>query len=350
MRPTQNLLARGRTLALTAVATAAIAAAAAWPGEASAGTILDNIKSRGNLRCAVNTGLQGFSAPDSQGKWTGIDAEFCKALAAAILGDANKVQFVPSNTQNRFTLLQSGEVDILSRNTTWSSSRDSTLGSVFAGVTFYDGQGFMVKKSLGVKSAKELNGASVCVQPGTTTEQNLSDYFRANKMSFKPVVINDLAAITQAFFGGRCDVFTTDISGLASTRQKADKPDDYQILPEAISKEPLGPMVRRGDWEYFSIVKWVLFGLIEAEESGVTQANVDKMKSESKDPNIQRLLGVSGDVGKGFGLDNDWMVRAIKAVGNYGELYERNIGPLAIPRGLNALWKNGGIQYAMPMR
>ena len=201
-----------------------------------------------------------------------------------------------------------------------------------------------------MKSAKELNGAAVCVQPGTTTEQNLSDWFRANKLTFKPVVINDLAALVQAFFTGRCDVLTTDISGLASVRQRADKPDEYMILPEAISKEPLGPMVRRGDWEYYTIAKWVLFGLIEAEEAGVTAANVDKIKAESKDPNIQRLLGGSGDVGKGFGLDNDWMVRAIKAVGNYGEMYQRNIGPLGIPRGLNALWKDGGIQYAPPMR
>ncbi|MGE0799022.1 MAG: amino acid ABC transporter substrate-binding protein [Lautropia sp.] len=337
-------------LATTAAAVAMLGSAVLLPQAASAGPILDNIKAKGTLRCAVNTGLQGFSAPDSQGKWTGIDAEYCRALAAAILGDPNKVDFVPSNTQNRFTLLQSGEVDILSRNTTWSSSRDSTLGGVFVGVTFYDGQGFMVKKSLGVKSAKELNGATVCVQPGTTTEQNLSDYFRAQKMSFKPVVINDLAAVTQAFFGGRCDVFTTDISGLASTRQKADKPDEYQILPEAISKEPLGPMIRRGDWEYFTIAKWVLFGLLEAEEAGITAANVDKIKAESKDPNVQRLLGGSGDVGKGFGLDNDWMIKVLKAVGNYGEMYQRNIAPLGIPRGLNALWKDGGIMYAPPMR
>ncbi len=340
----------GHRAALSAAAAAVLSTVTVLPQSATAGPILDNIKSKGTLRCAVNTGLQGFSAPDSQGKWTGIDAEFCMALAAAILGDPAKVQFVPSNTQNRFTLLQSGEVDILSRNTTWSSSRDSTLGGVFGGTIFYDGQGFMVKKSLGVKSAKELNGATVCVQPGTTTEQNLSDYFRAQKMSFKPVVINDLAAVQQAFFGGRCDVFTTDISGLASTRQKADKPDDYQILPEAISKEPLGPMIRRGDWEFFTIVKWTLNGLLEAEELGVTKANVDKMKSESKDPSVMRLVGTSGDVGKGFGLDNEWMVRAIKAVGNYGELYQRNIAPLGIPRGLNALWKDGGIMYAPPMR
>ena len=327
-----------------------IAGALIAPQAATAGANLDAIKSKGALRCAVNSGLQGFSAPDSKGDWTGIDAAYCQALAAAILGDAKKVEFVPSNTQNRFTLLQSGEVDILSRNTTWTSSRDATLGGVFIGTNFYDGQGFMVRKALGVKSAKELDGATVCVQPGTTTELNLSDWFRTNKMSFKPVVVADLAAIQQAFFSGRCDVFTTDISGLASTRQKADKPDDYQILPEAISKEPLGPMIRRGDFDFFNIARWVLFGLIGAEELGVTSQNVDKMKAESKDPNVQRLLGTSGDVGKSFGLDNDWMVRAIKAVGNYGEIYKRNIDPLGIPRGLNAQWTEGGLMYAPPMR
>ncbi len=339
-----------RRLALSLATVSAMVAGALAPQVASAGPILDNIKSRGAIRCAVNTGLQGFSAPDSKGNWTGIDAEYCKALAAAILGDAGKVEFVPSNTQNRFTLLQSGEVDILSRNTTWTSSRDATLGGVFVGTIFYDGQGFMVRKDLKLKSARELDGATVCVQPGTTTEQNLSDYFRANNMKFKPVVINDLAGVQQAFFGGRCDVFTTDISGLASTRQKADKPDDYMILPEAISKEPLGPMIRRGDWEYFTIAKWVLFGLIEAEEMGVTSANVDKMKAESKDPKIQRIVGTSGDVGKSLGLDNDWLVRAIKAVGNYGELYSRNIGPLEIPRGVNEQWSKGGALYAPPIR
>ena len=340
----------GRRFALAAAATAVMSTVVLAPQAAVAGPILDNIKSKGTLRCAVNTGLQGFSAPDSQGKWTGLDAEYCKALAAAILGDANKVEFVPSNTQNRFTLLQSGEVDILSRNTTWTSSRDATLGGVFIGTLFYDGQGFMVRKDLKLKSAKELNGATVCVQPGTTTEQNLSDYFRAQKMSFKPVVINDLAAVQQAFFGGRCDVFTTDISGLASTRQKADKPDDYVILPDAISKEPLGPMIRRGDWEFFTIAKWVLFGLLEAEELEITAANVDKLKAESKDPKVQRVVGTSGDIGKSLGLDNDWLVRGIKAVGNYGELYQRNIGPLGIPRGVNELWNKGGAMYAPPIR
>ncbi len=339
-------LACSLSLACAAVIGAGVGASPA----AHAGANLDAIKSKGALRCAVKSGLAGFSAPDSKGVWTGIDVDFCKALAAAVLGNASKVQFVPSNTQNRFTLLQSGEVDILSRNTTWTSSRDATLGGVFLGTWFYDGQGFMVKKERGVKSAKELNGATMCVQPGTTTELNVSDYFRANKMQFKPVVINDIAQIQQAFFSGRCDVFTTDISGLAATRRIADKPDDYLILPEAISKEPLGPMIRKGDWEYFTIGRWLLFGLIEAEEYGLTAANVEKMKAESKDPSVQRLVGTSGDVGKSLGLDNDWLVRAIKAVGNYGEVYERNIGPLAIPRGLNGLWSKGGAMYAPPIR
>jgi general L-amino acid transport system substrate-binding protein len=271
-------------------------------------------------------------------------------VAAAILGDANKVQFVPTNAQNRFTALQSGEVDMLSRNTTWTSSRDSTLGSVFAGILFFDGQGFMVKKSSKITKASQLNGATVCVQPGTTTELNLTDYFRTKKMTFKPVVIAELNQIEQAFFAGRCDVYTTDISGLAATRLKAQNKDDYEVLPDAISKEPLGPMLRRGDWEFFNIVRWTLFGLIEAEEYGVTQANVDKLKAEAKEPQLQRLVGTSGDVGKGLGLDNDFLVRVVKAVGNYAEMYERNIGPLGIARGQNALWKDGGLMYNPPFR
>lgn len=329
----------------------ALAAALALPAlAAQAGPTLDAIKSKGVLRCGVNTGLLGFSAPDSQGKWTGIDADFCRAVAVAILGDPNKVQYVPTNAQNRFTALQSGEVDMLSRNTTWTSSRDATLGSVFAGVLFYDGQGFMVKKAANITKASQLNGATICVQPGTTTELNLTDYFRVKKMSFKPVVIAELNQIEQAFFAGRCDVYTTDRSGLAATRLKAPKPDDYVVLPEAISKEPLGPMLRRGDWEFFTIVRWVLNGLIEAEEYGVNAANVDKLKTDSKDPPIQRLVGTSGDVGKGMGLDNDWLVKVIKAVGNYGEMYARNIGPLGLARGQNALWTEEGLMYAPPLR
>ncbi|MBN9426330.1 MAG: amino acid ABC transporter substrate-binding protein [Burkholderiales bacterium] len=334
----------------TSLIRAACAAALLLPTLSFAGPTLDAIKQKGVLRCGVNSGLLGFSAPDAQGKWSGIDADFCKAVAAVILNDPNKVQFVPTNTQNRFTVLQSGEVDILSRNTTWTASRDATLGAVFVGTLFYDGQGFMVRKSANIKSATQLNGATICVLSGTTTELNLTDWFRTKKMTFRPVVINELSQIEQAFFSGRCDVQTTDISGLAATRMKAPNKDDYVILPEAISKEPLGPLVRRGDWEFFTIVKWTLNGLIEAEEYGVTSANVDKLKGESKDPPIQRLVGTSGDIGKGMGLDNDWLVRAIKAVGNYGELYQRNIGPIGIARGQNAQWKDGGLMYAPPIR
>jgi general L-amino acid transport system substrate-binding protein len=339
-----------RTWLRSLVLASALAVPALTPLPASAGTTLDAIKQRGQLRCGVNTGLLGFSAPDAQGKWTGLDVDFCRAVAAVVLGDANKVQFVPTNAQNRFTTLQSGEIDMLARNTTWTSSRDATMGSVFAGTLFYDGQGFMVKKSSKITRASQLNGATICVIPGTTTEQNLTEYFRVKKMSFKPVVIAELAQVQQAFFAGRCDVYTTDKSGLAATRLKAANKDDYVILPEAISKEPLGPMIRRGDWEFFNTVRWTLFGLIEAEEYGVTSANVDKLKAESKEPPIQRIVGTSGDVGKGMGFDNDWLVRVIKSVGNYGEIYSRNIGPLGLERDQNALWKDDGLMYAPPIR
>jgi general L-amino acid transport system substrate-binding protein len=320
-------------------------------GTAQAGKTLDAIKSKGTLKCGVSTGLAGFSLANSQGQYTGLDADFCKALAAAVLGDASKVAFVPLSAQQRFTALQSGEIDLLSRNTTWTLTRDASLGLVFAGVTFYDGQGFMVPKNLAVKSAKELDGAEVCVQTGTTTELNLADYFRANSMSFKPVVFESLEESKTAFFNGRCQVYTTDRSGLASIRTAdAPNPDDYVILPETISKEPLGPVVRRGDDEWFTIVKWMVYGLIDAEEKGITSQNVDEMKS-SKDPDVQRLLGVSGDIGAQLGLDNDWAVRAIKAVGNYGELYARNVLPIGLPReGANALWTQGGLMYAIPLR
>jgi len=332
-----------------AIATA-LAVPALAPLSVSAGPTLDAIKARDSLRCGVSTGVLGFSAADAQGVWRGIDVDFCRALAAIILNDPNKVQYTPLSAQVRFTALQSGEVDILSRNTTWTAGREQAMGAVFGGVMFYDGQGFMVKKSANIKDAKQLNGATVCVQPGTTTELNLTDYFRSNKMSFKPVVIADLAQLEQAFFSGRCDVYTTDISGLAATRRKAPNPDEFMILPDAISKEPLGPMIRRGDWEFFNLVRWTVFGLIEAEEQGVTAANIDQMKAESKVPQIQRLLGVTGDIGKGKGIDNDWLFRAIKAVGNYGEMYTRNVTPLGLQRGQNALWNQGGLMYAMPIR
>ena len=333
---------------------AAAAAASLWAGVAQAGATIDAIKQRGTVRCGVNVGLAGFSQPDSQGKWTGLDADFCRAYAAALLGDANKVQFVPTSAQQRFTALQSGEVDVLQRNTTWTLSRDASLGMIFAGVTFYDGQGFMVPKALNVKSAKELNGAEVCVQTGTTTELNLSDYFRSNNMQFKPVVFESLEESKVSFFNGRCQVYTTDASGLASLRAvDAPKPDDYIILPELISKEPLGPAVRRGDDEWFTIVKWVIYATLEAEEAGVNSKNVDDMKKNSKNPTVQRLLGTSGDMGKLLGLDPDWGYRVVKQVGNYAEMFDRSVGPqtkLKLERGVNALWTQGGLMYAMPVR
>jgi general L-amino acid transport system substrate-binding protein len=318
---------------------------------ASAGPTLDAIKQRGTLVCGVHTGLVGFSAPDKAGKYAGLDVDYCKALAAAILGSPDKVKYVPLTAQQRFTALQSGEVDILSRNTTWNSKRDTTMGSVFAGVWFYDGQAFVVnhKKNPKVKKLADLNKASVCVETGTTTERNLADYARANKLSFKPVVFEGQEATEKAFQSGRCDAYTTDASGIAAMLVNLPTKDDYTVLSEIISKEPLGPMLRRGDQEFFAIARWMIFALQQAEESGVTQANVTQMKAESKDPVVQRLLGTSGEVGKGLGLDNDWAVRAIQAVGNYGESYDRNIKPLGLARGINGLWTKGGLMYPIPM-
>lgn len=334
-----------------AVAAAALVGLSA---PAFAGATLDAVKQRGAVKCGVNVGLAGFSIADSQGEWSGLDAAFCKAFAAAVLQDPTKVDWVPLSAQQRFTALQSGEIDVLSRNTTWTLTRDASLGLHFTVVTFYDGQGFMVPADLGVKSAKELSGAEVCVQTGTTTELNLADYFRANDMEFKPVVFESLEESKTAFFNGRCQVYTTDRSGLASLRASdAPNPKDYVILPETISKEPLGPVVRRGDDEWFSIVKWVIYATIEAEEYGVTQDNVDDMKANSTNPSVQRLLGVSGDMGQLLGLDNEWAYRVIKEVGNYGEIFERSVGPdtpIGLDRGLNALWTEGGLMYAMPIR
>jgi general L-amino acid transport system substrate-binding protein len=332
----------------------AVIAASAVTTPAHAGKTLDAIKARGQLVCGVNTGLAGFSAADSQGNWTGLDVDVCRAIAAAIFGDGGKVKWVPLNAQQRFTALQSGEVDILSRNTTWTLTRDSSLGLSFTGVTYYDGQGFMVPVKSKIKSAKQLKGQTVCVQSGTTTEKNLTDYARANNLGIKPVVFEKVEAATGAYFAGRCVAYTTDASGLASVRNKEAKvPDEHLILPELISKEPLGPVVRRGDDEFFSIAKWVVFGLIEAEEYGITQGNVDKMLAESQDPVVMRILGKTEDTGKLLGLDKNWMVNSIKAVGNYGEIFERNVGPktpLALPRGVNNLWNKGGIMYAPPVR
>ncbi|MEY4724100.1 MAG: hypothetical protein RL043_249 [Pseudomonadota bacterium] len=321
---------------------------------AFAGKTLDSIKQKGTVSCGVNAGLGGFGIADSAGKWTGFDVDFCRAVAAAALGDANKVRYVPLNAAQRFTALQSGEIDILSRNTTWTMSRDTQLGLSFGVTTFYDGQGFLVPKKLNVKSAKQLKGATVCVQSGTTTEKNLADYFRTKKMSYKPVVYEDLKALIAAYAEGRCAVFTSDASQLAAIRANDMKnPADHVILPEIISKEPLGPVVRRGDEDWAKLVTWVHFAMLAAEEAGITSANVDTKKSEAV-PDTQRLLGqANNDFGKSVGVDAAWAYRVIKQVGNYGEVFERNVGkttPLKLDRGQNALWTNGGLQYAPPIR
>jgi general L-amino acid transport system substrate-binding protein len=282
--------------------------------------------------------------------WKGLDVDVCRAVAAAVFGDAGKVRYTPLSAQQRFTALQSGEVDVLSRNTTWTVTRDTSLGLNFVGVNYYDGQGFMVPKKLNVTSAKQLNGATVCVQPGTTTELNLADYFRTNRMTFKPVVIEKLEEVTNAYFSGRCDVYTTDVSGLVSTRgSRAQNPADHIILPEVISKEPLGPVVRHGDDKWFDLVKWSLFAMLEAEEMGLSSKNIEQ-QAASKDPAVQRFVGASGDLGKMLGLDNRWAFNIVKQVGNYGESFEANLKALGFDRGLNALWKDGGLMYAPPLR
>jgi general L-amino acid transport system substrate-binding protein len=320
---------------------------------ARAGKTLDAVKARGQVVCGVNTSAPGFSAADSQGKWTGLDVDFCRAVAAAVLKDAEKVKYVPLNSQQRFASLQAGEIDVLSRNSTWTLTRDASLGVAFTGINYYDGQGFMVPKKLKIDGAKKLNGATVCVQAGTTSEKNVADYFAANAMKYKSVVFDTAEAITSAFFSGRCQVYTTDMSDLAGARTKAPKADDYVILPQVISKEPLGASVRRGDDEWFQIVRWAQFALLEAEENGLTQANVDQQKTSNKDPGVQRFLGVSEDTGKLLGLDAEWAYRIVKQVGNYGESFERNVGaksPLNLPRGVNKLWTQGGLMYAPPIR
>jgi general L-amino acid transport system substrate-binding protein len=320
---------------------------------AQAGPTLDKVKAAGGFSCGVPTGVPGFAQPDNQGKYAGFDVEICRAISAALFGDPEKVKYVPLTAQQRFTALQSGEVDILSNNTTWTLTRDTDLGLNFGPVVFYDGQGFMVPKKLNVKGAKELNGATICVQPGTTTELNLADYFRANKMEYKPVVIEKIDEIYAAFFAGRCDVMTGDASALAAQRiGRASNPDDYMILPERISKEPLAPVVRHGDDQWDDIVHWVIYAMIQAEESGITKANVDDML-KSDDPAIKRMLGVTPGMGKALGLDEKWAYNAVKMVGNYGEIFDRHLGagsPLKLERGLNALWTKGGLQYAMPIR
>jgi len=320
---------------------------------AQAGPTLDKVKQAGGIVCGVQTGVAGFAQPDSQGKYSGFNVDICRAISAALFGDPDKVKYVPLTAQQRFTALQSGEVDLLSNNTTLTLQRDTELGFDFAPVVFYDGQGFMVTKKLNVKGAKELNGATVCVAPGTTTELNLADYFRANKMEFKPVVIEKLDELVAAFFSGRCDAYTTDSSALAAVRVgRASNPDDYIILPERISKEPLAPVVRHGDNQWRDVVTWVIYALMEGEEKGIAQKNVDEM-AKNEDPTIKRMLGGTPGMGKALGLDEKWAYNAIKAVGNYGEIFDKHLGlssPLKLERGYNNLWTKGGLIYAPPIR
>jgi general L-amino acid transport system substrate-binding protein len=331
---------------------AALVFALGLAASAASAQTLNTVKQRGVLNCGSNGTLAGFGLPDSQGRWAGLDVDFCKALAAAIFNDANKVKFVPLTAKDRFTALQSGEVDVLARNTTWTASRDTSLGLNFAAVNYYDGQGFIVRKSLKHNSALELGDAAVCVQQGTTTELNLADYFRANKMKLKTVTFATATEAIKAYDAGRCDAYTTDASGLAGERLRLANADDHVILPEIISKEPLGPAVRHGDDQWFDIVKWTHFAMVNAEELGITKANVDDQK-KSDNPDIKRLLGTEGKYGEALGLSDDWAYRIIKQVGNYGEVFERNVGqgsPLKIARGLNALWNKGGLQFAPPVR
>ncbi|TNF60182.1 MAG: amino acid ABC transporter substrate-binding protein [Rhodobacteraceae bacterium] len=337
-----------KTLIFGAMAAAGLAA-----GAVSAGT-MDDVKARGTLKCGSNEGLAGFAAPDANGVWNGFDVSLCRAIAAAVLGDPQAVEFVPLTSQTRFTALAAGEVDVLIRNSTWTYSRDTDLKLDFKGVNYYDGQGFMVQKSLGVSSAKELDGATVCIQTGTTTELNLADFFRVNNISYEPVPVATNAEGQQQYLAGACDVYTTDISGLAATRATFENPGDHVILPEVVSKEPLGPVVRHGDNEWGDIVGWTLNLLIAAEELGITSANVAELAAApTANPEVNRILGTEGELGAMMGLDKDWAVRVISAVGNYGEVFERNIGeatPVGLARGLNAQWTNGGLLYAPPFR
>src|SRR6056297_2870828 len=336
-----------KTVFLGALTVAGVAA-----GVASAAT-LDDVKARGTLNCGVTTGLVGFAAPDANGVWEGFDVAVCRSVAAAVLGDPTAVEFVPTTGKTRFTALASGEVDMLARNTTWTFSRDTDLKFDFVGVNYYDGQGFIVPKDLGVSSATELDGATVCIQTGTTTELNLADYFRANGMSYEPVPIETNAEALQQYLAGACDAYTTDASGLAASRATFEDPSAHVILPEIISKEPLGPLVRHGDNQWGDVARWTLNALVAAEELGVTSANIDELVQGTSNPEVNRLLGTEGNLGEMLGLDADWAVRAIKAGGNYGEIFERHIGestPIGLARGLNAQWTEGGLMYAPPFR
>ena len=320
---------------------------------ASAAATLDDVKARGKLNCGVTTGLAGFAAPNASGEWEGFDVAVCRAVAAAVLGDPAAVEFIPTTGKTRFTALASGEIDFLARNTTWTFSRDVDLKFDFIGVNYYDGQGFMVPKSLGVSSAKDLDGATVCIQTGTTTELNLADFFRANNISYEPVPIETNAEGQQQYLAGACDTYTTDASGLAATRATFEAPGDHIILPEIISKEPLGPLVRHGDNEWGDITRWTLYALIAAEELGVTSANVEEMAASTTNPEVARLLGTEGTLGEMLGLDAAWAKNAIASQGNYGEIFAKNIGeetPIGLARGLNAQWTDGGLMYAPPFR
>lgn len=329
-----------------------LAATTILAGAAFGGT-LDDVKARGELLCGANPGLTGFAAPDANGEYQGFDASLCKAIAAAVLGDAKKVKFVPLSGEVRFTALASGEVDVLIRNSTATFSRDTDLKFDFPAINYYDGQGFMVKKDLGVSSAKELDGATVCIQTGTTTELNLADFFKQNNISYTPVTVIDDSEAVRNYLAGSCDTITTDASGLAASRSSFPDPENHIILPEIISKEPLGPVVRHGDNQWGDVVRWTFNALLVAEEKGITKANIEEVATSTNDPEVKRLLGLEGDMGKMAGLDNEAFKRAIAANGNYGEIFEASIGtstPIGLARGLNALWTQGGLQYSAPFR
>ncbi|MFT6927535.1 MAG: general L-amino acid transport system substrate-binding protein [Psychromonas sp.] len=328
-----------------------LGAATLVPNLASASTLEEVVK-KGELSCGISTGIPGFSATDSKGVWKGLDVDFCKSVAAAVFGDASKVKYIPLTAKERFTALQSGEIDLLSRATTWTATRDTSLGLNFAGVNYYDGQGFLVNKNIGVNSALELNGATFCIQAGTTTELNLTDYFQSNKMDYKAVTYDTSGQTVDGFKSGRCDVLTSDASQLYGLKLKLEDPDSAKVLPEIISKEPLGPVVRQGDDEWFNIVRWTMYATLEAEELGVSSANVEAML-KSENPSIKRLIGTSGTAGENLGLKNDWVYQIVKQVGNYGEMFDKNVGkdsPLNIDRGINKLWNKGGLMYSMPIR
>jgi general L-amino acid transport system substrate-binding protein len=345
-----TFVARSCAMTLAACLLSTVAAIPTAVAQGSGSATLDAVRAHGELRCGIAGTVAGFSLPDSLGVMRGIDADSCRAVATAVLGDVNKVKFVPTTTQNRFTALQSGEIDVLSRSTTWTLAREANLGLEFAWVNYYDGTGFMVKKPAGVKAAKELEGATVCVAPGSTTELADADFFRLNNMKFTPILIQDLAELRGAFLSGRCDAYSTDASALATFRySQGDKADELVLLPDVISKEPLGVMVRKSDDKWFDVVRWTFIATVAAEEKGITSKNIDSFL-DSKDPDVRRLLGLEGDMGKALGLDNKWAYNVMKQVGNFGEIWDRNITPMGVPRGINNIWTKGGLQYAPSLR